>query len=69
MFIIVSLPLFSSSSNLCLFTIMSILSVIYIFLYHDFVAMTSHKIRVSNDGYLFFIFDVKNIWNAVNFPY
>lgn len=34
-----------------------------------FVAMTSHKIRVSNDGYLFFIFDVKNIWNAVNFPY
>lgn len=48
---------------------MSILSVIYIFLYHDYVAMASHKIRVSNDGYLFFIFDVKNIWNAVNFPY
>lgn len=61
MSIIVSLPLFSSSSNLCLFRIMSILSVINIFLYHDFVAMTSHKIRVSNDGYLFFIFDVKNI--------
>lgn len=61
MSIIVSLPLFSSLSNLCLFTIMSILSVIYIFLHHDFVAMTSHKIRVSNDGYLFFIFDVKNI--------
>ena len=61
MSIIVSLPLFSSSSNLCLFRIMSILSVINIFLYHDFVAMTSHKICVSNDGYLFFIFDVKNI--------
>lgn len=61
MSIIVSLPLFSSLSNLCLFTIMSILSVIYIFLYHDYVAMASHKIRVSNDGYLFFIFDVKNI--------